>query len=142
MDIAQLRKQLRFAIDVQRREASSRRTRTDEATRQYENFLNEIAAPVFRQMANALTAEGVPFDVMTPSGGVRLTDKARRDDGIALELDTTVDPPVPVVSITRTRGRRVLQHERPVKVGVMVGALTEEDVVALLFEELAPWLER
>jgi hypothetical protein len=142
MDIAQLRKQLRFAIDAQRREASSRRSRADEAARQYENFLDEIAAPVFRQMATALTAEGVPFDVMTPSGGVRLTDKARRDDGIGLELDTTVDPPVPVVSVTRTRGRRTLQHERPVKPGVMVGALTEEDVVALLFEELAPWLER
>ena len=142
MDIAQLRKQLRFAIDAQRRDASSRRSRADEATRHYENFLNEIAGPVFRQMATALTAEGVPFDVMTPSGGVRLVDRGRRDDGIALELDTTADPPVPVVSITRTRGRRVLQHERPVKAGTMVGALTEEDVVALLFEELAPWLER
>jgi hypothetical protein len=142
MDIAQLRKQLRFAIDAQRREATSRRQRADEAARQYDNFLDEIATPVFRLMATALTAEGVPFDVMTPSGGVRLTDKARRDDGIALELDTTADPPVAVVNVTRTRGRRTLQHERPVKAGVMVGALTEEDVAAMLFEELKPWLER
>lgn len=142
MDIAQLRKQLRFAIDAQRRDAASRRARTDEAQRQYETFLNEIATPVFRLMATALTAEGVPFDVMTPSGGVRLADKARRDDGIVLELDTTADPPVPLVSITRTRGRRVAQNERPVKPGTMVGALSEEDVVKMLFEELKPWLER
>jgi hypothetical protein len=93
-------------------------------------------------MANALTAEGVPFDVMTPAGGVRLIDKGRRDDGVGVELDTTADPPVPLVSVTRTRGRRTVQHERPVKGGTMVGALTEEDVVAMLFEELKPWLER
>jgi hypothetical protein len=142
MDIAQLRKQVRFAIDAERREASSRRQRADEAGRQYENFLSEIAAPVFRLMATALTGEGIPFDVMTPSGGVRLADKGRRDDGITLELDTTADPPVPLVSIIRTRGRRVLQHERPVKPGVMVGALTEEDVVTMLFQELKPWLVR
>lgn len=140
MDIAQLRKQVRFAIDAERREASSRRQRADEAQRQYESFLDEIAVPVFRQMATALTSEGVPFDVMTPSGGVRLIDKGRRDDGIGLDLDSTADPPVPVVSVTRTRGRRTLQHERPVKAGVMVGALTEEHVVAMLFEELKPWL--
>jgi hypothetical protein len=142
MDIAQLRKQIRFALDAERREAVSRRARADEATRQYEAFLAEIATPVFRQMANALTAEGVPFDVMTPAGGVRLIDKGRRDDGVGLELDTTADPPVPMVSVTRTRGRRTLQHERPVKAGTMVGALTEEDVVAMLFQELKPWLER
>ena len=40
-----------------RRPAAASR-RTDEATRQYETFLNEIATPVFRLMATALRGEG------------------------------------------------------------------------------------
>lgn len=142
MDIAQLRKQLRLALDAGRRDASARRGRADEAARQYASFLEQVATPVFRGMASALKAEGIAFELMTPSGGLRLASERYRDDAIELELDIEADPPIPVVTVRRTRGRRVVQHERPIRPGVLAGALTEEDVLAMLFEELRPWLER
>lgn len=142
MDIAHLRKQLRFAIEAGRRDAATRRARADEASRHYAAFLEQVATPVFRGMATALRAEGFPFDVMTPSGGVRLVSERHRDDVIALDLDEAADPPMPVVTITRTRGRRVLQHERPIRPGVPSGSLTDADVTEMLLDELRPWLER
>lgn len=140
MDIGVVRKRLVSAIDAARREAGERRARASAAARDYEKFLDEVAVPAFRAMATALRSEGLPFEVMTPSGAVRLVSDRNRDDGIVLELDTTADPPLPLVSITRTRGSRVIQKERTIKGGTPAGALTDEDVIAMLLEELKPWL--
>ena len=42
----------------------------------------------------------------------------------------------------RGRGSRVVHLERPVKAGTpSSAALTEDDVVTMLIEELRPWLE-
>lgn len=140
MDIGIVRKRLVSAIETARREATDRRARATTATRAYEQFLDEVAVPTFRAMATALKSEGLPFEVMTPSGAVRLISDRNRDDGIVLELDTTADPPLPLVSITRTRGSRVIQKERTVKERTLAGALTEEDVIEMLLEELKPWM--
>lgn len=142
MDIALLRKSLVKAIESARRDAAERRTRADEAGRRYTQFLEHTATPVFRAMATALRGEGLVFDVMTPSGGVRLVPERAREDGIELVLDTTVDPPQPLVRVVRSRGSRVTQHERPVAGPVAVEALTEDHVAAMLLDELRPWLER
>ncbi|MGE0364007.1 MAG: hypothetical protein AB7H93_08790 [Vicinamibacterales bacterium] len=142
MDIALLRKSLVKAIESARRDAAERRTRADEAGRHYTQFLEQTATPVFRAMANALRGEGLLFDVMTPSGGVRLVPERSREDGIELVLDTSVDPPQPLVRVVRSRGSRVTQHERPVAGPVRTDALTEDHVAAMLLEELRPWLER
>jgi hypothetical protein len=140
MDIGIVRKRLVSAIDAARRDAADRRARVATATRDYEKFLGEVAVPAFRAMANALKSEGLPFDVITPSGAVRLVSERNRDDGIGLELDTTADPPLPVVSITRTRGSRSIEKERTIKEKTPAGALTDEDVIAMLLEELKPWM--
>jgi hypothetical protein len=142
MDIALLRKSLVKAIESARRDAAERRSRADEADRHYTQFLEQTATPVFRAMANALRGEGLMFDVMTPSGGVRLVPERSREDGIELVLDTTADPPQPLVRVVRSRGSRVTQHERPVAGPVRTDALTEDHVVAMLLDELRPWLER
>jgi hypothetical protein len=142
MDIALLRKSLVKAIEAARREAGERRARADEAGRHYEKFLQDTAIPVFRAMGSALRGEGLQFDVMTPSGGVRLSPERTREDGIELQLDPTVDPPQPLVRVVRSRGSRVTQHERPVAGPVRMESLTEEHVSAMLLEELKPWLER
>ena len=142
MDIALIRKSLLQAIESAKRDAVERRARTDEATKRFEKFLEETATPVFRAMASALRGEGLLFDVITPSGGVRLVPERAREDGIELSLDPMVDPPQPIVRVMRSRGSRVMQHERPVAGPLRLEGLTAEHVAAMLLEELRPWLER
>ncbi|MGH9201100.1 MAG: hypothetical protein ACRD2A_07680 [Vicinamibacterales bacterium] len=131
---------MRFAIDAARRDQTERRVRASEAAKQYESFLESAATPAFRTLANVLKAEGLAFELMTPSGGVRLASDRNRDDAIELELDSSADPPEPVVTITRARGSRIVRKERPVKQGTVLLQLTEDDVVEMLLEELRPWL--
>jgi len=70
----------------------------------------------------------------------RLVSERQRDDAITLELDTSVDPPQPLLTTTRTRGSRSLRAERPVKGSTPMQQLTEDDVIEALLEELRPWL--
>ncbi len=127
-------------MDVARREAAVRRERGDAARQAFERFLEDIATPVFRAFANALRGEGMPFEVMTPSDAVRLVPDRNRDEGIMLELDASSDPPVVILSVTKGRGSRMTRTERPVKTGTPIDQTTEEDLVALLLEELKPWM--
>ena len=113
-DVAVVRKRVKFAIEQARRDQAEHRARAAEATRAYEVFLETAAIPVFRMFANVLKSEGLNFDVMTPSGGVRLQSERHRDDAIEMELDTTADPPQPLVTVTRARGSRVIQSDRTV----------------------------
>jgi hypothetical protein len=142
MDIALLRKSLLQTIEAAKRDAVERRARADEAGKRYEKFLEETATPVFRAMGSALRGEGLLFDVTTPSGGVRLVPERTREDGIELTLDATIDPPQPIVRVMRSRGSRVVHHERPVAGPVRMEGLTEDHVAAMLLDELRPWLER
>ncbi|MCC7180795.1 MAG: hypothetical protein IT177_20620 [Acidobacteria bacterium] len=140
-DVALLRKRVQKAMEQARREAADRRAQVNEARKAYDEFLESRAIPAFRAMAVVLKAEGLAWEVMTPSGEVRLVPDRRRDESIALSFDATADPPQAMVSITRGRGGRVLHAEREVKSGTRsVAALTEDDVLDMLIEELAPWL--
>jgi hypothetical protein len=140
-DVAQIRKRIQRAIEQARREAADRRARVHEAERAYDEFLETRAIPAFRSVAIVLKAEGLAWEVMTPSGEVRLVPDRRRDESIALSFDATAEPPQPLVSITRGRGSRILPAERPIKAGTPASsALTEDDVVDMLVEELRPWL--
>ena len=139
-DVGVVRKRVRFAIEQARRDQADRRARASEARNTYEQFLESAAIPVFRMFANILKAEGLPFEVMTPAGGVRLQSERHRDDAIEMELDTSADPPQPLVTITRARGSRVVQSDRTIKGSNPLVHLTEEDVVEMLLEELRPWL--
>src|SRR4029450_3203706 len=116
------------------------RQRPPDATRAYESFLENVAVPAFRTMANVLRAEGVPFEAQPPGSAVRLVPDRSRDDVIELSLDTAVDPPQPILVITRTRGGRLLRAERPLKDRTAIDKITEEDVIDGLIEELRPWL--
>ena len=139
-DVGVIRKRIRAEIDKARRDQAERRSRVAEATRAYEQFLESAAIPVFRMVANILKAEGLPFEVMTPAGGARLQSERHRDDAIEIELDTTADPPQPLVTITRNRGSRIVQSDRSIKWNTPLEQLTEDDVIEMLLEELRPWL--
>jgi hypothetical protein len=140
-DVAVLRKRIKAAIESGRQGAAARRERATQASRAFEGFLQHVATPAFRQVANVLRSEGLPFDVQTPGQTVHLVSERGRDDRIELELDTTQDPPLPVLIVTRTRGGRLLRTEQAVKEHTTVDALTEDDLIDRLLVELKPWFE-
>src|SRR5262249_33879241 len=65
MEIADVRKQVKAALDRAKRAAADRRAQTDEAARAYETFLERIAVPIFRQVENVLRVERHPFKTFT-----------------------------------------------------------------------------
>ena len=139
-DVAVVRKRVKTAIEQARRDQAERRGRATEATKAYDGFLEDAAIPVFKMFANILKSEGLHFEVMTPAGGVRLQSERQRDDCIEMELDTTADPPQPLVTITRVRGSRIVRSDRSIKGRNPLVQLAEEDVIEKLLEELRPWL--
>lgn len=140
-EVADVRKRVRYAIDQARRDSAERRERVAEAQKNYDTFLQTAAIPAFRMVANVLKSEGnLNFEVMTPSGGVRLQSERHREDAIEMELDTTADPPQPLVTVTRARGSRLTQSDRSIKGSNPLARLTEDDVIDMLVEELRPWL--
>ncbi|PWT79710.1 MAG: hypothetical protein C5B57_13450 [Blastocatellia bacterium] len=142
MEISDVRKRVRETLDRAKRTASERRTKTDEAARDYQAFLDTIAIPVFRQITNVLRAEGHQFSVFTPGGGVRLASDRSGDDFIELTLDTTGSEPNVIGHSKHSRGRRVNESETPLGSGGPVRDLTEEDVLAFVLRELAALVER
>jgi hypothetical protein len=141
MEVSDVRKQVLATIERAKRLEGERRARSDEAARDYPVFLERIAVPLFRQVANILKAERYAFSVFTPTGGVRLMSDRSADDFIELSLDTTGEQPVVVGHVTRGRGGRVLESERPIG-SASISELTEDDVLAFLMKEIGPFVER
>ena len=83
-----------------------RRQKADEAEQAYQKFLDQLAAPLARQVVNALRAEGYSFTVSTPNRGLRVSLDTGRDDYIELALDSETDQPYVVGRVRRTRGSR------------------------------------
>jgi hypothetical protein len=142
MEISDVRKRLRQTIDKAKRDAAERRVRADAAQKAYEEFLETIATPVFRQCATALRAEGHLFVVNTPAGGLRLASERSGEDFIELALDTAADPPAVIARVSRGRGHRVISMERPIREGAPVERLSEEDVLGFLAGEIVAFVVR
>jgi hypothetical protein len=142
IEVSEIRKRLLQALEQAKRASAERRTRADAAARAYDEFLLQVATPVFRMFSGALRAEGYPFSVFTPAGGLRLMSERSSADFIELFLDTDADPPVAAARINRGRGRRLVTAERPVRQNAQVDQLTDEDVVQFLLAEIAPFVER
>ena len=139
MEISLVRRRLTETIERAKKQAAERRGRTDQASREFELFLQKIAVPLFRQVANALKADGYTFTVFTPSGSVRLMSDRAAEDFIEVTLDTSDDPPRVMGQTSRNRGRRVIDSERA------IGApdtMTEEELVEFLLKELEAFVER
>ncbi len=142
IEVSEIRKRLRHTLEQARRQAAEHRTRADAAAKAYEAFLADVATPVVRMFAGVLKAEGYPFAVFTPAGGLRLMSERSNDDFIELFLDTGSDPPTVGARINRGRGRRLVTTERPVRENTAVENITDEDMVAFLLEEIRPFVER
>jgi hypothetical protein len=142
MEVSEVRRHLRAAIDAARKTAQERRLRSDQAAREYEVFLRDTAVPVFQVFASALVAEGHRFKVATPAESVRLASEFSPEDFIELALDASADPPVVLGQISRGRGRRGFTAERPIRPTSTVAELTQDDVLAFLVSEIPPFVER
>jgi hypothetical protein len=142
MEVSEVRRRLRAAVEDARREAAERRVRTDAASRAYEEFLGQRAVPLFHQFAAALTGEGHLFKVFTPAASVRLASERSHEEFIELALDDASDPPTVVGRTSRGRGRRMISSERPVRDGIAIADLTEEDVLAFLLTEITSLIDR
>ena len=142
MEVSEVRRRLRSAIDEARRRATERRARVEEAGRAWERLLPELAVPTFQTMAGALAAEGHRFKVFTPGQAVRLSLERSAEEFVELSLDTQRDQPALMLRSTHGRGRRMVSTERIVGEGAEIDALTQEDLVAAVLEELIPFIER
>ena len=136
MDVPEVRRRIRAAIEGARSDAQQRRARLDAASREYEKFLNERAVPLFHTFASALAGEGLRFKVYTPAGSVRLAAEGGGDDYIELSLDSTGEQPQVIGRSNRGRGRRLVTSEYPIRDGADVASLTEDDVLDFLVREL------
>ena len=142
MEISEVRRRLRAALEKARRETAERRARIDAAARDYDAFLAQRASPVFHQFAAALNAEGHQFKVFTPASSIRLAADRSPEEFIELSLDDTSDPPAVTGRTTRGRGRRMVSSERALKDGALIADLTDEDVLTFLLEEITRLIER
>jgi hypothetical protein len=142
VDVPEIRRRLRAAIEKARHAAAERRARTDGAARDYEAFLGQRATPVFHQFAGALNGEGLAFKVFTPAASIRLAADRSPEEFLELSLDDTSDPPAVVGRTTRGRGRRLITAERAIGGGAPIADLTEEDVLAFLLEGIVELIER
>ena len=141
MEISEVKRHLSETIERAKRAAADRRTQVDEASREFVVFLEQVAIPLFRQVANVLKVLGYSFDVFTPGGSVRPMSETNADDFIEITLDTTGEDPIVMGRSRRGRGRRVLESERPVAEG-LVRNLTEQQVLGFLLKELEPFVEK
>ena len=142
MEVSDVRRRIRSAIETARTRRAERRTRTDEAVRAYDQFLTAIAVPAFHIVAGALTGEGHRFNVITPAGTVRMSPERTAEDFVELSLDTDRDRPAVVLRSARGRGRRMIASERTLREDLPIAELAEDDVVAALIEETIPFIER
>jgi hypothetical protein len=142
METSDVRRRVQQALAAARSRAQERRRLSDEAVGDYAAFLQTIATPVVRQVADALKAEGYAFTVDTPGDGLRLVYDRGRDDFVEFALDTSGQRPQVIGHVRHSRGSRRLDEERPIKADASPSALTEDDVLQFVMQALEPWLER
>jgi hypothetical protein len=141
METSDVRKKVHETIERARRRAADRRAHGDEASRDFDAFLERVAVPLVRQVANVLKADGYHFTVFTPAGSVKLMSDRRAEDYIELTLDASGDSARVVGHTSRLRGRNVIEAERPVGNG-KPESISEEELLDFLMKELEPFVER
>lgn len=140
MEVSVVRQRVRALLDRAKRtpedRRADRRAQTDAATQEYGLFLDRIAVPLFKQVANVLRADNQAFDVFTPGGSVRLTAGRGNDDYIEIVLDTKGAAPKLLGRVSRARGGDIAQTELVLNATTDIGALTEDDLLGFLLSEL------
>lgn len=142
LETGEVRKRLLHTIEQARRNAATRRADVERARSGFDDFLANVAAPLFLQFAAALKAEGFSFQVFTPANVVRLVSDRSGDDALEVALDTT-GPRIAVVGrSTYSAGKRVIETEDVLYDGPDVASLEDEPVLRFLLERIVPFVER
>ena len=141
MDVSEVRRRVNEAIDRAKRDAARRRTLSDEAAREWPAFLENVAVPLVRQVANVLKVERYAFTVFTPGSGVRLMSDRRQEDFVELTLDTTGREPVVMGRVSYARGGHVVVTETPIASGA-IREISEERVLTFLLDAIVLLVER
>ncbi|MGH9408292.1 MAG: hypothetical protein ACRD1V_02430 [Vicinamibacterales bacterium] len=142
VEVADVRRRLRGGIEEARRRTAARRALVDDTTRAYETILETMAIPIFRTMAEALTAESYRFTIETPSGVVRLARERAGEGSIELALDTERDVPAVVLRSTHGRGRRMVATELVLAEGPQIADVTDSILADAAVQALIPLIER
>ena len=142
MEVSQVNKRVKNAIEQARARAQARRTAAASAEKAFAVFLETVATPVSRQVVNALKVANISFTLGTPGGGLRLAAERGRDDYIEFVLDASGELPQAAGRVSISRGSRTIDEVVPVKPGSAIEELTDEDVLEFLVAALEPWLER
>jgi hypothetical protein len=141
MEIADVRRRVNDTIARARTHSTDRRERTDTASRSFDRFLNVVAVPLVRQIVNVLRTENYSFNMFTPPESVRLMSERHADDYIEIWLDTSGNTPRVVAHVSRSRGHRGFDAHRVIGSGDP-DAITDEQLLSFLLEELEPLLQK
>jgi hypothetical protein len=142
LDVGEVRRQLRLAIEAAKRAAAAHRHEADEAGRSFDSFLEHVAVPLFRQFTSALRGEGMQFRVITPAGAVRIEAERSGDNFLELALDTARRPVAVVLRRGYTRGHHIYSDERVLAEGADLSEVTPAGLLASLVDAVAPFIER
>ena len=144
IEFTEVHKRLHQTIDSAKHAAENYRMRADASKHQYERFLDDVANPICRMLGQALRAEGYPFQVFSPAGGLRLVSEKSGEDFVELFLHTGDELELSVVigRVSRTWGRRVVINEQPIREGAAIDQLTNEDVLDFMLKQIEPFVCR
>jgi hypothetical protein len=140
MEVADVRRRLRAAIEESKRHAEERRTKKDAASHEWERVLADVAVPLCHQIAQALNAEGYRFKVVTPGSAVRLVPERGGDEFVEVALDTEGDEPDVIIRSKRGRGSRTVATERSLGARSAVDILTDNVLADEIIRDLTPYL--
>lgn len=142
MEVSEVRKRVKETLERAKRASADRRALIDEAASEYQRFLDRVAVPLFRQLANILRAEKRPFSIITPGATVRLTSDHSKDDYVELRLETSGRLPHLLIHSSRGRGQHVVESEVVVGEGKAIRDVTEDDLLVVALQALEPLVER
>lgn len=143
MEISQVRRRTREAIEQWKRTSAERRIRQDAAARAWTEVLATTVVPIAHQLVQGLRAEGYSVGVFTPADRVRIGSERSGENYVELSLESDGGDGVLVARSSRQRGRETIAEERVVVRGAdAIATLGEEEVLAHLLESLAKVLER
>ncbi|HXE79740.1 MAG TPA: hypothetical protein VNK41_03245 [Vicinamibacterales bacterium] len=141
MENADVRRRVRQAIAEAKRRASDRRRRLDDASRAWDAARPRMVIPLARQLAQALTAEGIRLQVSTPSDRVLIASEHRPEERVELALEAGDDDAVLIARVYRSR-EGVVEERALARSAGGIEELTEERLLDALLAALEPWMAR
>jgi hypothetical protein len=142
MEVSDVRRRLRHAIDEAKRHAADRRARVDQAARTWSERLPDAVVPAVHAVHSALAGEGYRFTVSTPGDTAHLALERSAAEFVEVALDTDRESPAVVLRSTRGRGRRTVTSERVIAEGAAIAELSQDAIVDAVIQELVPFIER